>query len=365
VKGLGVSTALTRKTSVALMSVWVLVTAAAADAQSRAAQESPQTQKVIIDTDIGSDIDDAFAVALATRSPEFRILGITTASGNTTLRARLVTRLLKEAGREDIPVAAGIPTGKDATQGPLDEDSISGQFRYGLRTPTKVYPDAVNFILEQIRKSPGEVTLIAIGPLTNIGAAIDRDTPAFRKVKRVVLMGGSIFLGYNQIGNVMHPKPSAEYNILTDVPAAQKLFTSGVPLYVLPLDSTQIKLEKFNRAKILTRGTPLTDALGLLYWQWSNRNKILTRGTSLTDALALLYLRWSGGGRATPILYDAMAVTYALAPDLCPTTALRLRVDDKGFTRIEQGIPNAQVCLQSDWQKFFDFFIPRVTGPIR
>jgi inosine-uridine nucleoside N-ribohydrolase len=331
---------LTRPALVTLISMLGAVAWAATHAQSGVSKEAPRSQKVIIDTDIGGDIDDAFAVALALQSPEFSILGITTATGDTTMRARLVTRLLNETGRSDIPVAAGIPTRmKKTTPGPEDEDNIRGQLRYGLRTPAQAYPDAVNFILEQIRQNPGEITLITIGPLTNIGAAIDRDAVTFRKVKRVVLMGGSVYLGYDQIRYVKHPQPSAEYNIAADASAAQKLFTSGVPLYVLPVDSTQIKLEELNRAQILTHGTPLT------------------------DALALLYLQWSGGSEATPTLYDAMAVTYALAPELCPMTALRLRVDDQGFTRIDQGEFNAQVCLHSDWQKFYDFYIPRVTGP--
>jgi inosine-uridine nucleoside N-ribohydrolase len=330
---------LTRPAFVSLIFFLEIVAWSGAHAQSAVSMGAPRSQKVIIDTDIGGDIDDAFAVALALQSPEFKILGITTASGDTTMRARLVTRLLNETGRSDIPVAAGIPTGGEMQQ-PVDEDTVRGQYRYGLRTPAQVYPDAVNFILEQIRRSPGEVTLITIGPLTNIGAAIDRDAVTFRKVKRVVSMGGSVYLGYDQIKYVKHPQPSAEYNIVADTPASQKLFASGVPLYVMPLDSTQIKLEEFNRAQILTRGTPLT------------------------DALALLYLQWAGDRRATPTLFDAVAVTYAVAPELCPTIALRLRVDDKGFTRIEQGAPNAQVCLHSDWQNFFDFYIPRVTGPL-
>ena len=323
-----------------LMSMLALLAWAGAPAQTAGSTPAPQRQKIIIDTDIGGDIDDAFAVALALQSPEFRILGITTASGDTTMRARVVTRLLNETGRGDIPVAAGVPTGMETAHGPVDEESIRGQFRYGLRAPAQLYPDAANFILEQIRRNPSEVTLITIGPLTNIGAAIDRDAATFRKLRRVVAMGGSVYLGYDQIGYVKHPQPSAEYNIRADTSAAQKLFKSGVPLYLMPLDSTQIKLEEFNRARILTRGTPLT------------------------DALALLYLQWSGGGGATPTLFDPVAVTYALVPELCPMTALRLRVDEQGFTRIDQGQPNAQVCLHSDWQKFFDFYIPRVTGPV-
>src|SRR5271167_396691 len=147
---------LTRSALIILMSSLALVASASAAAQSGGPKGVPASQKVIIDTDIGGDIDDAFAVALAVQSPEFRILGITTASGDTTMRARLVTRLLNETGHKEIPVAAGIATPAKPPM-PVEEENIRGQFRYGLRTPAQAYPDAVDFILEQIRQNPGEI----------------------------------------------------------------------------------------------------------------------------------------------------------------------------------------------------------------
>src|SRR5215469_13362759 len=133
-------------------------------------------QLVIIDTDVGEDVDDAFAMALAMQSPEVRILGITTAWGDTKLRARLAERFLQETERTDIPVAVGVQT-----------------------HPGQGWPDAVDFLLRQIREHPGEITLIAIGPETNLGAAIDRDAATFRRLERVVLMGGSVYRGYGRI----------------------------------------------------------------------------------------------------------------------------------------------------------------------
>src|SRR5437899_10196540 len=141
-------------------------------------------EKVIVDTDIGDDIDDAFALALAMRSPELEILGITTGWGDTELRARLVQRFLKENGAPDIPIAAGAPTKSTA---------VFSQARWAQDGPPfQKQLDAAEFLLQQARKMPGEITLVAIGPLTNIGSAIDRDAAAFKKLKRVVLMGGSI-----------------------------------------------------------------------------------------------------------------------------------------------------------------------------
>src|SRR6266403_5196500 len=291
------------------------------------------TEKIIIDTDIGDDIDDAFAVGLALRSPEFEILGISSAWGDTHLRARLLSRFLKETGRGDIPVAMGI------AKHPPGKVSVLTQAPYAQGGPAdENYPNAVDFILEQIKLHPGEITLIAIGPETNLGAAIDRDAATFRKLKRVVLMGGSVYRGYSQFNYGKTHGPDPEWNILCDIQAAQKVFSSGVPLHVMPLDSTQIKLQELERAAIFKTGT------------------------ALTDALLVLYAQWSQGATQTPTLFDAVAVGYAMHPELCPTQPLRLRVDDQAYTRVEPGPANAQVCLRSNSDQFLEFFVPRIVS---
>jgi purine nucleosidase len=298
---------------------------------------STAPQLVIIDTDIGDDVDDAYAIGLALQSPELKILGITTAWGNTPLRARLIGRLLNETGHEEIPVAVGIE--KYPEKGKL----TFSQEQYALRGPQKHLPAAVDFLLDQIKEHPGEITLIAIGPETNLGAAIERDAETFRKLKRIVLMGGSVYRGYegfNYPTTAPHAQP--EWNILCDVAAAKRVFTSGVPLYVMPLDSTQIRLQELERARIFSNGTALTDVLTILTQQWS----------ATTNS-------------PTPTLFDVVAVAYAFKPELCPTKEMRLRVDDEGSTRLEAGEPNAQVCLRSDSDQFLEFYMPRVLGAHR
>jgi purine nucleosidase len=280
-------------------------------------------EKIIIDTDIGDDIDDGFALALAVKSPELEILGVTTTFGDTETRARIVDRFLGELGRPEIPVMAGKPT---AAKGPISQRHYAegGHFSKGS------HPDAVAFILDQIRKHPGEITLVTIGPLMNVGAAIDQDAATFRRLKRVVLMGGSIRRGYGDLGYTPPVPAMPEWNILNDVPSAEKLLESGVPLDVMPLDSTQLKLDEVKRAFLFSQGTPLTDQLAVLYHLW---------------------------GQETPTLFDAMTVVFLLKPDLCPVTALHIRVDASGFTREEAGPPNAEVCLNSNAEDFFRFYL--------
>jgi len=285
--------------------------------------------KIIIDTDIGDDIDDAFAVALALRSPELEILGITSTFGDTETRAKLVDRLLGEAGRSDIPVAMGTPDPKIRTAFSQRRYAEGGHFARAA------HPPAVGFILDQIRRHPGEITLVAIGPLVNLGEVIDRDPQAFRRLRRVVMMGGSIHKGYGDWGYFPPRGPEPEWNIKNDPASARKVLASGVPVYMMPLDSTQLKMDEVKRALVFQAGTPLTDALTLLYHHW---------------------------GQQTPTLFDPMTIAFLDDAKLCPVTPLHITVDDDGMTRATSGPANAQVCLDSNPDAFFKFYIPRVAG---
>lgn len=290
-------------------------------------QTTNSRQKIILDTDIGGDIDDAFALAFVLASPEFEVLGITTAWGDTRLRARVADRMLCETGMSDIPVMAGV-----AAEQP---GAYINQGRWGeaLPKPSKPYGSGVDFILEQIRRYPNEITLLAIAPLSNVGPLVERDPEAFRKLKRVVIMGGSIYRGYGDLGYLPNRGPDPEYNIKSDIPSARRLFASGVPLYVMPLDSTQLKLDEVKREVIFRQITPLTDALTLLYHLW---------------------------GQQTPTLFDPVAVAFTIRPDICATKPMHIDVDDKGYTRPGAGTPNAQVCLNSKSDEFFELFMSRL-----
>ncbi len=288
--------------------------------------------KLIIDTDIGDDYDDIFTLAVALASPELDILGVTTVVGDSSLRARLTKRFLNLAGREDIPVAVGatLRTGAPFTHrrwahgGPqLDGDE----------------PPAVDFLLQKIADNPDRVTLLAIGPLTNLAAALERDPAAFRRLQRIVLMGGSVRRGYRDLAWQGEGKPSREYNILSDIAAAQAVFEAGVPLVVAPLDGTMVALDELKRQLIFTRSTPITDALALTYLQWS--------------AVA---------GRTTPILFDTAALALAMDPSMFTVERLRLEVDAEGYTREAEGPANAEVCLDCDEDAFQRWLMPRLVG---
>jgi inosine-uridine nucleoside N-ribohydrolase len=309
----------------------VLAQSGMSSAPASSAAKATAPQKVILDTDIGDDIDDAYALALALQSPkQVDLLGVTTAWGNTHLRARLVQRFLDVTGHRGIPVTAG-PTTKST--------AVFSQAKWAEAQPLAVEgaPDAIGFLIREIHRYPHQITLVAIAPYSNLGALLQRDPAAFRQLRRVVLMGGSIHRGYGDLGYQPSHGPDEEYNVAMDIPASQALFTAGVPLYMMPLDSTQLKLDEVMRPILFGVGTPVTNALAQLTSEWMASSQ-----------------------QATPTLYDAMAMAYVIQPSLCPTTPLHITVDSKGFTRVTPGKPNANVCLQSNSSNFFHFLLPRL-----
>lgn len=277
---------------------------------------------IILDTDIGTDIDDAFALALVLESPELDLVGVTTVSGDTAARARLAGKMLWEAGRRNVPVAAGEP-GKPL---PIEQT----RWADGFSSPQIRREKAVDFLQAEIERRPGELTLVPIGPLTNVGALLRRDPAITKKLKRIVMMGGSIARGYEPGSG-----PTAEYNIAADPAAAQVVFSSGIPILMAPLDVTaRLQLDAESRHRVFTRLTPLTNTLTFLYHLWN---------------------------QPTPTLHDPMAVSLLIDPKLCETRVLSIEVDGKGFTRVvECRPPNATVALNTDAKRFIDFYLRRV-----
>ena len=279
---------------------------------------------IILDTDIGTDIDDAFALALVINSPELELLGVTTVSGDTQARARLAAKLLWEAGGtwRKVPVYAGEP-GKPQ---PIDQTRWANDF-----TSSALHGSgAVDFMKTEINRRPGKVTLITIGELTNVAALLKSDPSVAKKIKLIAMMGGSVARGY-----APDSKPEAEWNIKSNPEAAQIVFSSGVPLLMAPLDVTaMLQLDAAGRRRVFTHLTPLTNALTILYHLWGNE---------------------------TPTLFDPMAVAMLIDPSMCDTQQLAIEVDAQGFTRVVQGKPaNATVGMRTDPQKFFEFYLSRV-----
>jgi inosine-uridine nucleoside N-ribohydrolase len=281
---------------------------------------------IILDTDIGTDIDDAFALALALASPELELRGVTTVSADAYGRALIACRMLHYAGRGEVPVAAGRPKREQPEQ--------KGQYQYGLEAgfPNKPLPEpAAEFIYKKLQAEPGKITLVTIGDLTNVGNLITNHPEAKPWIKRIVIMGGAVRVGYDA-----KPPVVWEWNIRSDIKAAQVVFSSGVPLLVTPLDATtMVKLDR-----------PM-------------RYRIFGAETSLTEQLVALYKLW---GRVEPTLFDPVAVTLSFNETFCRIEDLRLEVDAEGFTRERAGQPNARVATSIRAGDFLNWYIDRIVN---
>ena len=300
----------------------VLVTATIA-----AAQPVP----ILFDTDIGTDIDDAYALALILKSPELDLVGVTTVSGDAVARARLAAKLLAVAGgaAAKIPVYAGTSTGTQYMK--------QAEWATGFTSPALHPEGGVAFMRQQIEARPGQLTIVAVGELTNVAALLRSSPDIAKKIKRIALMGGAVRRG-GQPGSA----PQPEWNIKSNAAAAKTVFTSGVPLVVAPLDATaDLKLAPEQRARVFGRGTALTDALAALDFVWRYTNN------------------WKG---ESPIMFDALAVVSVFKPDIASFSPLHLVVEDDGLTRAVDGQPaNAQVALASDPAAVLEFMTARWT----
>ncbi|KAG2320238.1 hypothetical protein Bca4012_053461 [Brassica carinata] len=225
-------------------------------------------KKIIIDTDPG--IDDAMAIFVALKSPEVDVIGLTTIYGNvyTTLATRNALHLLEVAGRTDIPVAEG--THKTILNGTKLRvaDFVHGKDGLGNQNfpPPNGKPiekSAPEFLVEQAKLHPGEITVVALGPLTNIALAVQLDPEFSKNVGQIVLLGGSFAVN----GNV---NPASEANIFGDPEAADIVFTCGADIIAVGINVThQVVMTADDRDKLASSNGKLAQylckILGLYY----------------------------------------------------------------------------------------------------
>ncbi|XP_010505163.1 PREDICTED: uridine nucleosidase 1-like [Camelina sativa] len=282
---------------------------------------SSKREKLIIDTDPG--IDDSMAIMMAFQTPELEILGLTTVFGNVTTQdaTRNALLLCEIAGFPDVPVAEG--TSEPLKGGiPRVADFVHGKNGLGdvsLPPPciTKSEISAAEFLDEKVSEYPGEVTILALGPLTNLALAIKRDSSFASKVKRIVVLGGAFF----SLGNV---NPAAEANIYGDPEAADVVFTSGADITVVGINiTTQLKLSD-------------DDLLEL-------RNSKGKHAKLLSD-MCEFYRDWhvKSDGVYGVFLHDPVSFVAVVRPDLFTYKKGVVRVETQGIcvghTLMDQGL---------------------------
>jgi inosine-uridine nucleoside N-ribohydrolase len=195
---------------------------------------------------------------------------------------------------------------------------------------------AADFIVETVKRFPGEVTLVAVGPLQNVADALRKEPDLGKYVKRVVLMSGCVY------GSAWGPDPIAEWNVVAAVQDAQLVYAAGLPLTIVPLDSTTLVL--------------LGD---------EEREQLRKHRSPLTISLEALYRLWLEEPRARMTLHDQLAVVEAAAPGAFfgKKQTLSIKVDDKGFTRVDAraGKP-VDVCFEPKRDDFMKHYIAKLMG---
>jgi inosine-uridine nucleoside N-ribohydrolase len=329
---------------------------------SAASQAAPR--RVIIDTDPG--VDDAMAILLALNSPELRVEALTVVAGNVETAQGLenALKIVSLANRCDVVVAGG-------AQHPLNQKLITAQFWHGknglagvelpaskCKADSRFGPD---LIIEMVHKYPHELTLIPVGPLTNIALAVSKDPSIASLVRDIVIMGGSV-----SGGNV---NGAAEANIYNDPEAAQIVFNAG---WIVTMIGSDVGERTLMTRKYLTE----------LQASHGPESDFIAK-------LADFYLtRSEKSGYSGAAMYDPLAVGVVIDPTLVTLKDMHVDVETKGeFTRGEtvanrmgsnennvlhgdhyeiEGVlelkPNARVCLASDADRFLNLFFSRIRG---
>ncbi|WP_066582996.1 nucleoside hydrolase [Cellulomonas timonensis] len=303
---------------------------------------------VIIDTDPG--IDDALALMLAVASPELDLRAVTTVGGNTGLAhtTENALRLMHLLGRDDVPVAAGadVPlVRRDSAPDPNThgEDGFGG-VRLAPAPRGVDARSAVQLMVDVIEGSAEQVTLIALGPLTNVAVLIAAFPDVAAKLERIVLMGG----GARVIGNMT---PAAEFNIWYDPDAAARVFAAGIPVTMVGLDVTHFALTAPEDWDGLRGGGPVAQAV-----------------LGMVEFYTAYHLAMSGNPSTAQ--HDSLAVAAVIQPSLVTTRSLYVDVEcagalTRGMTVVDvdnvaKAAPNADVALEVDADAFNRLLVSRV-----
>ena len=299
----------------------------------------PARTPVILDTDIGGDIDDTWALGLLLKSPELDLKLVVGDAGQAPYRARLLARFLERAGRSDVPVGVGLD---------IEPRGEAGQAvwvkGYDLKNyPGKVYADGVQALIDTIMKSKQQVTLICIGPVPNIAEALKRE-PRIARHARFVGMHGSVRIGYDG-----KPPAAPEWNVKCDPKACQAAFTAPWDMTITPLDTCGVVTltgEKYRRVR--DSQDPIAADIIANYRLWAAAD------TNSPPRLA---------DERSSTLFDTVAIYLAVRQNLCVMEKLGIRVTDDGLTVID---PQAkQINAATSWKDrggFEDWIVERLTG---
>ncbi len=288
---------------------------------------------VILDTDIGNDIDDTWALVYLLKLSQLDAKFIITNTGNTIQKAKIVAKMLKIANRTDIPVGIGVQRAKNSSNPNRQERWIKDFYLSDYQG--MVEERGIDKLIEIMMSTDEEITIIAIGPLTNIGAALEKE-PRVAERAHFIGMQGSIYRGYGG-----SEKPSAEYNVIKDIPAARKVFSAPwKSITIAPLDTcglVRLKGDLFESVREMRCSDPIINALMENYMIWKYRrciSWIFNRRKQL---------------KQSSILFDTVAIYLAYSDELLRMENVPIIINDDGIMEIKRGKRESQ-NLEKDSQ---------------
>ena len=299
---------------------------------------------VIIDTDVGTDVDDMWALAFALRCPELDIRLITTCTGNVEYRAALVAKLLEVAGRTDIPIGLGLSL--DAA--PEPQKAWIEDYQLDLY-PGVVLKDGVGAICDTVNQSENPVTLIAIGPLPNIAAALQR-APSIIENSKFIGMHGSLRIGY-----LGAPKPMKEYNVKQHALSCKSVFEAGWEKEITPLDTCgNIILTGDNFQRVRNSADDLVRAV--------IENHLIWYEAVASSPVVGPFIKKMDPQVQSSILYDCVAIYMAFSSDGLLYEKLPITITEDGKTLIDDdgSVVNCATSW-SDIEAFYSFLSARLT----
>lgn len=295
---------------------------------------------VILDTDIGDDIDDTWALAMLLRCPELDLKLVTTDMGRAQYRAKLCARLLETAGRTDVPVGLGCEV--STLKGVGDQQRWVESYRLDLYRG-RIIEDGAGAMIETILSSSVPVTVIAIGPLPTVAEALKRE-PRIVRNAHLVGMHGSIYRGYGGREQV-----DKEYNVAVHVSSCRETFNAPwLSKVVTPLDTCgRISLEGERYGRVMNSSDPLMKAVIENYRIWCE-----SRGEKQFS-------------QRSTVLFDTVAIHLACSRQFCKFKTLNVEVTDDGYTREKVGAPEWDVAVDwTDKEGFMDYLVDRLLMPI-
>jgi len=324
----------------AMALVCVVVTCASLHAAAGAAPAKPARKiPVIYDSDIGDDIDDTWALGFLLKCPELDLKLVVGDQGKTSYRAKLFARFLAHAGRTDVAVGVGLNVGPKG--GGPQSDWVKDYDLSGYKGT--VHTDGVQAMIDLIMRSKTPITVIAVGPLPNVAEALKRE-PRIAARARFVGMHGSVRLGYGGRKNV-----SAEYNVRANARACRAVLSAAWDVTITPLDTCGLVHLRGRKYQTVRRSKdPVAAAIIENYRIWSKRKNVRYFETRSST------------------LFDTVAVYLAFRQDLCRMEDLPIRVDDKGYTRIDPKAKTLHVASAwKDMGAFEDLLVTRLTAPAK